>query len=186
MARILVAEDTELLRRIYHDRLTQDGHTVLTAADGIEALELARSQTPDLIMLDLVMPRMDGLQALQTLKSDAATRDIPVIVLSNLGQETDIQRGLQLGAVDYLIKNASKPMQVSEKIRMVLESRRRALPAGVRIPLEHSTLERLLGHTQTERCEACGLPFELELIPNKDRPGWFDAHVVCGHCDMSA
>ncbi|MDP2233861.1 MAG: response regulator, partial [Actinomycetota bacterium] len=82
---ILVVEDTELLRRIYSDKLTQDGYDVLAAGDGFEALNLLRSNKVDLVLLDLIMPRMSGIEALEAIKADPRTREIPVIILSNLG-----------------------------------------------------------------------------------------------------
>jgi CheY-like chemotaxis protein len=120
---VLVVEDTELLRRIYTDKLSQEGYKVFQAADGLECLNVVRTQALDLILLDLVMPRMSGLEALEALKRDPRTKKIPVIILSNLGQDTDIQRGLDLGAVDYLIKNSAKPADVSAKIQATLAIR---------------------------------------------------------------
>jgi CheY-like chemotaxis protein len=119
---ILVVEDTELLRRIYVDRLKQEGYDVLTAADGAECLKVVRANHVDLVLLDLVMPRMGGLEALETLKGDPRTRAIPVLILSNLGEETDLKRGLKMGAEDYLVKNSSKPAEVSSKIRATLDA----------------------------------------------------------------
>ncbi|TLM97247.1 MAG: response regulator, partial [Actinobacteria bacterium] len=121
MAAILVVEDTDLLRRMYADRLTADGYRVIAAADGLEALSALRSDTPDLILLDLIMPKMSGLEVLELVKKDPRLKDIPVLVLSNLGQDTDIQRGLELGAIDYLIKNDARPADVAAKIQAILK-----------------------------------------------------------------
>ncbi|MBE0476850.1 MAG: response regulator [Coriobacteriia bacterium] len=119
--RILVVEDTELLRRIYADKLAQEGYEVTTASDGLEALDIVRSEPVDLVLLDLIMPRVGGLEVLETLKQEPDTEHIPVIILSNLGQEADVERGLSLGAVDYLIKNQAKPAAVATKIRLTLD-----------------------------------------------------------------
>ncbi|MHB9003774.1 MAG: response regulator, partial [Coriobacteriia bacterium] len=117
---ILVVEDTELLRRIYCDKLASEGYTVLSAGDGLEALNILRANTVDLVLLDLIMPKMSGLEALEQIKADPRTKDIPVIILSNLGQESDMERGLAMGAVDYLIKNEAKPIDVAERIQATL------------------------------------------------------------------
>ena len=102
--RILLAEDDRFLRKAAEAALTRHGFTVLVAADGDEALARAREGAPELILLDLIMPGRNGFEVLQALKSDPATKAVPVIVLSNLGQEGDVQRALSLGAVAYCIK----------------------------------------------------------------------------------
>ena len=102
--RILVAEDDRFLRKAAEMALKRQGYTVLTAADGEEALRAARSVLPDLILLDLIMPKLNGFDVLQALKKDAPTAHIPVIVLSNLGQDRDVQQAMDAGAAAYFIK----------------------------------------------------------------------------------
>jgi CheY-like chemotaxis protein len=102
--RILVAEDDRFLRKAAEMALKRRGYTVLTAADGEEALRAARSVLPDLILLDLIMPKLNGFDVLQALKKDAPTAHIPVIVLSNLGQDRDVQQAMDAGAAAYFIK----------------------------------------------------------------------------------
>jgi CheY-like chemotaxis protein len=186
---VLVVEDTELLRRIYTDKLSQEGYKVFQAADGLECLNIVRTQTLDLILLDLVMPRMSGLEALEALKRDPRTRSIPVIILSNLGQDTDIQRGLDLGAVDYLIKNAAKPADVSAKIQATLATRDEAPPEAVSFQLHvkdhEGDSDAFVAYAKlTKRfwCPACEVELVLELVPLPDKPGWFDAHPLCPAC----
>jgi CheY-like chemotaxis protein len=186
---VLVVEDTELLRRIYTDKLSQEGYKVFQAADGLEALNIVRTQPLDLILLDLVMPRMSGLEALEALKRDPRTREIPVVILSNLGQDADIQRGLDLGAVDYLIKNSAKPADVSAKISATLASRSEA-PAEVSsfkvfIIDREGDADALVEHARlTKRlwCPTCEVGLSLELLPRPDRPGWYEAHLMCTSC----
>lgn len=102
--RVLLAEDDRFLRRAAEARLRQHGLEVLTAADGEEALRLARTEPLDLVLLDVVMPKLDGFEVLKLLKEDAATARIPVIVLSNLGQERDVAQAKALGALAFLVK----------------------------------------------------------------------------------
>ena len=102
--RILVAEDDRFLRKAAEMALKRQGYTVLTAADGEEALRAARSVLPDLILLDLIMPKLNGFDVLQALKKDAPTAHIPVIILSNLGQDRDVQQAMDAGAAAYFIK----------------------------------------------------------------------------------
>lgn len=186
---ILVVEDTELLRRIYFDKLAQEGYTVHQAGDGLEALNILRAERVDLVLLDLIMPRMSGLEALELMKADPRMRDLPVIILSNLGQESDIERGLTMGATDYLIKNAAKPADVSAKIKETLAALASA-HGGERsyrvfVRDHEGDTDALVADENLGRrfwCPACEVEMQLELVRKPDRPGWFDAHFVCPGC----
>ena len=123
--RILLAEDDRFLRKAAEATLRQNGFVVLAAVDGEEALRLARAEAPDLVLLDLIMPKVQGFEVLRTLKQDPATAGIPVIVLSNLGQDSDVQRALEAGAAAYLIK-ANLPLHdLVLRVRATLEGGRR-------------------------------------------------------------
>ena len=102
--RVLLAEDDRFLRRAAEARLRRHGLEVLTATDGEEALRLARAEPLDLILLDVVMPKLQGFEVLKALKQDETTAHIPVIVLSNLGQERDVAQAKALGALAFLVK----------------------------------------------------------------------------------
>ena len=102
--RILLVEDDRFLRKAAETTLKQQGYTVITAADGEEALRVARSAPPDLILLDVIMPKLNGFQVLDALKKDPTTAHIPVIILSNLGQDRDVQQAMEAGATAYYIK----------------------------------------------------------------------------------
>ncbi len=111
--RILLAEDDRFLRKAAEATLRQNGFTVLTAVDGEEALRLARAEAPDLVLLDLIMPKVQGFEVLRALKQDPATAGIPVIVLSNLGQDSDVQRALEAGAAEYLMTTIEEVFRVA-------------------------------------------------------------------------
>jgi CheY-like chemotaxis protein len=102
--RVLLAEDDRFLRRAAEASLRRHGLEVLTAADGEEALRIARAEPLDLILLDVMMPKLDGFEVLSALKQDDATAHIPVLVLSNLGQERDVAQAKALGALAFLVK----------------------------------------------------------------------------------
>ncbi|MDA3936081.1 MAG: response regulator [Actinomycetota bacterium] len=187
---ILVVEDTELLRKIYTDRLNQDGYETVGAADGLEALAVLRSRTVDLILLDLIMPKMSGLEVIDTVKKDPRTKNIPILILSNLGQESDIELGLGMGAVDYLIKNEAKPADVSEKIRITLDlmGSRMVQSDSFKLAVKdrEADADRFIEHQGLIRrfwCPACEIELNLELLPKSDKPGWYDAHLICPMCD---
>ncbi|HEU5394549.1 MAG TPA: response regulator [Candidatus Methylomirabilis sp.] len=104
MPKILVVDDEVHILKIIDYKLRTAGYTVIAAADGVEGLEKARAEQPDLILLDVMMPRMDGFQALEALKRDPATQGIPVFMLTVKGKEMDRLRGLQMGVAAYITK----------------------------------------------------------------------------------
>lgn len=187
--RVLVVEDTRLLRKIYSEKLQQEGYEVVSAGDGLEALDVLRSQPVDLVLLDLIMPKMSGLEVLETMKNDPRIEQVPVLILSNLGQQSDIERGLELGAVDYLIKNEAKPTDVAEKIRLTLEfmAGRAANVTSYRIVIKDREMDadRLVQDANLPRrywCPACEVELVIELIPQPEKHGWYDAHIICPSC----
>ena len=119
MHKILIAEDDPMVTKLYRAKLQLEGFEIIEATDGQDALQKL-SQKPDLILLDLMMPVMDGFEFLENIKKDPQHRNIPVIVLSILGQDVDIAKAKKLGAVDYLVKSEMTPKQVVEKIRQHL------------------------------------------------------------------
>ena len=118
MARILIADDDPHTLIMLEFKLKSLGHEVISANDGGQALEVAESQSPDLVLLDLNMPVLDGFQVLRRLKSGSGTKDIPVIMLSAHGQESEIVTGLEFGAADYV----TKPFSFVELIARVNRS----------------------------------------------------------------
>jgi len=109
-----------MISSMYKTKFAADGFAVAIAGDGEAGLKLARQKKPDIIMLDVILPRLDGFSVLEELKKDSATKDIPVIMLTNLGTEEDKVKGEKLGAVDYLVKASLTPGQVSQKIKTAL------------------------------------------------------------------
>lgn len=122
--RILLAEDDRFLRKAAETMLKRHGFTVATAADGDEALRLARETPPDLLLLDLIMPKLQGFDVLQALKASPDTAGIPVIVLSNLGQDADIQLAREHGAVDYIVKSNIALDALVGRVRAFFEASR--------------------------------------------------------------
>lgn len=119
---ILLAEDDRFLRRAAEIALKRRGFIVLTAADGQEALDLARQHRPDLILLDLLMPRLPGLEVLRALRGDAETAHLRVLVLSNSTRELELEGAQQLGALDYWIKaNVSLP-ELGDRVASLLQA----------------------------------------------------------------
>ena len=123
MQRILVVEDDRFLREAAEAALRRQGFTVLVASDGEEGLRVARAELPDLVLLDLIMPGLQGFEVLKLLKAEATTSAIPVIILSNLGQDSDVKKAMEAGAVDYLVKaNLALDMLVA-RVKTLFEAR---------------------------------------------------------------
>lgn len=118
---ILLVEDDVFLSGIYQKKFEMEGFKISTADNGEKGLADAKKKKPDIILLDILLPKMDGFSVLKALKEDAAVKDIPVILLTNLGQKDDVEKGLEAGAVDYLIKAHFKPSEIVEKVRKVLK-----------------------------------------------------------------
>jgi CheY-like chemotaxis protein len=119
-ATILLAEDDRILRKAGEATLKKKGYTVIAAVDGEDALAKAREHKPDLILLDVIMPKLQGFEVLASLKQDSATRDIPVIMLSNLQEESDIRKAADAGALGYLVKSNVQLDTLTAKIAEVL------------------------------------------------------------------
>jgi DNA-binding response OmpR family regulator len=120
MATILIAEDERDIRDLITFTLTYAGYKVLQAANGEEAVKIALAEKPDLILLDVRMPYMNGYEACIKMKSEESLQDLPVVFLSAKGQETEVQTGLQAGAVEYILKPFS-PDELIERVRINLE-----------------------------------------------------------------
>ncbi|OGV97383.1 hypothetical protein A2W24_06480 [Microgenomates group bacterium RBG_16_45_19] len=120
MVRILFIEDDSLMSRMYQKAFTFEGYEIEMAADGEEGLIKAHQAKPTVILLDVMMPKLDGLQVLDRLKADPETKAIPVIMLTNLAGEQDADEALKRGAVKYIIKSAYKPKQVVTMVKEVI------------------------------------------------------------------
>jgi DNA-binding response OmpR family regulator len=119
--KVLIIDDDSFLSGIYATKLDIEGFEVATAKDGEEGLKALEKMTPDLILLDVLMPKLDGFETLKRLKQIPAVKDVPVIMLTNLGQKEDIEKGIEQGAVDYLIKAHFVPAEAVDKIKKVLK-----------------------------------------------------------------
>lgn len=121
MAKVLIIEDEMFVRELYQRVLSQNGIEVLVAADGEKGLVMAKEQ-PNLILLDIMMPGINGIQVLERLKADQNLKDIPVVLLTNLGQQTIIRKALDMGASGYLMKVRLTPYQVLAHVKEFLQN----------------------------------------------------------------
>ncbi len=121
--RILLIEDDPFLRRACETGLRKRGLNVLTAVDGEEGLRMARAESPDLILMDMLMPKISGMQALEELKSDDRTRAIPVVILSNSSLEADMLKAKELGAAGYLVKASMSLKELADHVMRFLQDK---------------------------------------------------------------
>ncbi len=118
--KILIVEDEEIILNLLQKKLADEGYEISIAKDGEEGLKTMRSQKPDLILLDIVMPKMGGFEVMTEMQKDKELANIPVIVVSNSGQPVEIDKAQELGAKDWLIKTEFDPQEVVEKVKKQL------------------------------------------------------------------
>lgn len=190
---ILVIEDETVFKMVYEDALTDYGYKALMADDAESGLQMARVEKPDLILLDLKLPRVGGFEALKNIRSDDELKEIPVIILTILGQWEDIRKGLHLGANDYLLKGFYSPSEVIRKIDTILEQaeiRKAVRPCRVLVKedkVDATKLAHGIGLTGPFNCPNCSEELVMELVPDYTRTDehWFAAHFICPKCQRS-
>jgi DNA-binding response OmpR family regulator len=117
---VLLVEDDTMLVDMYKMKFESEGWTVHTAGNGMEGLSALEKNIPDILLLDVIMPQMDGFSMLKKVKENDAWKNLPVVLLTNLGQDNDVKRGMELGANDYLVKANLTPQQVVDKVRELI------------------------------------------------------------------
>jgi DNA-binding response OmpR family regulator len=118
--KVLLVEDEKMLAEMYSTKFAMEGYEVTKAFDGAEGLVQARKAKPDIILLDIIMPKLDGFAVLKELKADPKLKDVPVVLLTNLGQDDDVTKGKKLGATDYFVKADHTPAEVVGKVKQTL------------------------------------------------------------------
>jgi DNA-binding response OmpR family regulator len=118
---ILVVEDDKILRELISQKLEKENYKISAAIDGEEGLKKVKEEKPDIVLLDLILPGIDGFEVLERIKQDPEINKIPVVILSNLGQKEEIEKGLKLGATDYLIKAHFTLSEIVEKVKTILK-----------------------------------------------------------------
>ena len=118
---VLLIEDDQFLSDIYKTKFEMEGFKITLADSGETGLAAVKKKRPDIILLEILMPKMDGFEVLKNLKEKSTTKNIPVILLTNLGQKDDVDKGLAMGASDYLIKAHFKPSETVDKVKKILK-----------------------------------------------------------------
>ena len=118
--KVLIIEDDSYISEMYKIKFESSDFEVISASDGVAGLKILEKEKPDIILLDIIMPKKDGFSVLKEIKGNPALEKIPVILLTNLGQRENIEKGLELGAADYIIKAHFTPSEIVKKVREVL------------------------------------------------------------------
>jgi DNA-binding response OmpR family regulator len=118
--KVLIVEDDVFLSNIYNKKFSNEGFEVFTASDGKKAVIIIKQKKPDIILLDIMIPQMDGFEVLEEIKQDPEVKDIPVILLTNINEQDGIKKGYDLGAKDYIIKTFFTPSEVVGKVKKFL------------------------------------------------------------------
>jgi len=190
---VLSIEDEPGFRKIYKDFLESEGYAVQEADDGQKGLEMIRSAKPDLVLLDIVLPQVSGFDILKNIRGDTATKDIPVIIFSVLGERDTVKKGLELGANDFAVKGFYSPGEMLSKIRALLfkaDMRKHMVDYKLHIHESRgdaSKLQQDMGMTNLFQCPHCKGEVLLDLIPDFSRTDghWFFSHFVCATCNRS-
>lgn len=122
MSKILIIDDEKNVLDLYGQKFSLAGFNVITCDDATKAFDLAKKHQPDVVLVDIIMPKVDGYKITKLLKADPKTKKIPIVLLSNLGEKEDITRGILLGAEDYIPKVNLTPQEVVEKIKTFLKN----------------------------------------------------------------
>lgn len=186
---VLIVEDNEDIVRFYHRQFELKGCQVRVAWNGREALEALANAKPDVVLLDLKMPEMDGFEVLQTMRAEPGLNGVPVVVLSARGNPVEIERALALGARDYLVKSSTTPDKVVETVEALLDEPGR--PAAliryrIHVDRDRGDAARLgaafFGATGVN-CPACGAGYVLDLTPDfSHSTPTFTARFLCPNC----
>lgn len=119
--KILIVEDDTFIVDIYQMKFSQEGFEVIAAEDGIRALEILNQEIPDIILLDMMMPKMGGMDVLEKIKANEKTKKIPIIMLTNIAEKDDVDESFALGADEYMIKSHFTPAEVLKKVNALLD-----------------------------------------------------------------
>ena len=187
--KVLLVEDSRAIQQIYKNKLTFEQFKVTTAENGLEAIRILSLEEPDIILLDLMMPVMDGYKVLQVVKTDPRLAQIPVLVFSAKGHPEEVEKALALGAAGYVVKATTKPSEVIEKIRSLISQK----PTGQE--LKHYIVEiREDIHEAAKlsddfklnsfKCPSCQGQLLLDLIPDFSHEiSWFSGKFICPLCN---
>ncbi len=186
--KILLVEDSKVIQQMYRSKLVLEQFTVITADNGMEAIKKLSEETFDIILLDLMMPIMDGYKVLQVVKTDPKLSKIPVLVFSAKGQPEEVEKAISLGAIGYVIKATTKPNEVVEQIKKILSQKTVVHEVAqyiLDIKQDVYDAKKLASDFKLNNfiCQKCQSPMLLKLIPDfSHEEAWFSGRFFCQKC----
>ncbi len=188
--KILLVEDSKVIQQMYRSKLVLEQFTVLTADNGMEAIKILSQEKPDIVLLDLMMPVMDGYKVLQVVKADPKLSDIPVLVFSAKGQPEEVERALNMGAAGYVVKATTKPVEVIEQIKKILGQKPRLREVAhyiLEVKEDSNDAKKLASDFNLNdlKCQKCQSSLLLSLVPDfsKQETTWFCGKFFCPKCE---
>jgi DNA-binding response OmpR family regulator len=188
---VLVIDDSATIRHFFRNVLETNGYIVLEAEDGKKGLQMAKKKKPDLILLDLILPELDGFGVLKKIRASRVIKAVPVVLLSTMGDRDKVQEALELGADDYAVKGTASPREVLGKIGSLIsradtqrssETYRLSVKEGRN---DAARMEYDVGLAKPLKCPDCDGEVLLELFrdESEEEGHWFSAHFICLECE---
>lgn len=181
--KILLVDDDAVLREMYAEIFQSANFEVLEANDGLAGLDKASTNLPDVIFTGIIMPRMDGFDMMEALKKTVMTANIPVVISSHMGRGTDMERAMELGAKDFIIRDATRPVEVVKRIKALFDE------AGAEYRLRFDTFELDANRIAKELnfqpgflCLDCNERLVLNLKTKNAKERIFETKFVCPNC----
>ncbi len=185
--KILLVDDEDSTREMYAEIFANAGFDVVEARDGVEGLDAATKETPNVIFSGIIMPRMDGFTLMEALKKNVATANIPVIVSSHMGREEDQQKANQLGAKDFVVRGMTPPAKVVEKIKNLFVNK--GVTYRLQVNPEDEEVKKLTKDFSINaelECLDCGGKLVLEVRLLDPQEHTFQARFICPGCGWLA
>jgi CheY-like chemotaxis protein len=180
---ILIVDDDDFTREMYADVFRNSGYEVREARDGVEGLDSATNNHPDVIFTGIVMPRMDGFSLMEALSKNTQTASIPVVISSHLGREEDRKRAEQLGAKDFIVRDTTSPREVVEIVSMLFSEGGEFVLEFDPYALDAQRMAQQLRVNSHFQCMECGEKMFLKVrLTKKATHSWFQVKFVCPKC----
>ena len=180
--KILIADDDKEIRQMYTEIFESNNFDVIEAKDGVEGLDIATREMPDVIFTGIIMPRMDGFMMTEALKKNVQTGKIPVVFLSHMGREEDRQKAMSLGARDFIIRDETPPVQVVKRINDIFFGHEGYYIDFDSISADAQKLMKDANIKNDFRCENCNGKLVLKLKIKNTKNRNFDAELICPSC----
>lgn len=181
--KILIVDDDDIIRETYAQIFRQKSAEVLIAKDGVEGLDVATKENPDVIMMGIIMPRMDGFQLIKALRENVQTSEIPIAILSHLGREEDRKKAEELGITNFIVQGTMTPNEIVDKIKGLTQAGNVFKLSFDPYAWDAPRLGKLIGNDKFS-CPSCNEKIIIEVTTKKEGRG-FDGILKCPKCDYS-